>query len=412
MKKLLIALIALLSFAFIKTEKVEAKFIYSPKQAAINEGEVIDDDVWITGETILINGTVNGDVYAAGGIIRCDGIINGDLIAAGGTITVSGVIKDDVRIAGATITVAGAYIGDNLNIFGGTVQVDKETQVRGSTVIGGGSSQVAATIDRNLLVGSGNFSFDGAVGKDLEIGAGQINLGKESRISGNLNYYSDSEENVSFLNQGTVSGQINKVIPEKISELEKKGQIIEKIRSRSPNTGKAFFKILSFISTFLIGLLLFKLLPKTLREVVYTLKASPAKSALIGGLVLILSPVVLLIFFTTILGAPLAVFGIVAITVSTYLAKIFVSFWLGLAVAEYFAKRKKSRSSTLELKILPFIAALALYYLVSCVPFLGFFVCLAVSFFGVGAMSISLAKQVTNQRTKTKNRPTGLSKNA
>ena len=52
----------------------------------IASGDVVDDDLYLAGNRIVINGTVNGDVLAAGETIIVNGIVNGDVLALGGNI--------------------------------------------------------------------------------------------------------------------------------------------------------------------------------------------------------------------------------------------------------------------------------------------------------------------------------------
>ena len=61
--------------------------------------EIVEDDLYMTGDTMTIQGTVRGDVIAAGRVIRVEGIVEGDLVAAAQVVEITGVVEDDVRIA-------------------------------------------------------------------------------------------------------------------------------------------------------------------------------------------------------------------------------------------------------------------------------------------------------------------------
>jgi len=75
------------------------------------EGEVIEDDLYVTGSEVFIDGTVKGDVIAAGSRVEVNGTVEGDLIAAGAEVMLNGEVQDDVRVAGAGITINGT-VGD------------------------------------------------------------------------------------------------------------------------------------------------------------------------------------------------------------------------------------------------------------------------------------------------------------
>ncbi len=48
----------------------------------IGAGEVIDDDLYLLGETVTINGTVNGDILANGWKVVLNGEVGGSEFAA------------------------------------------------------------------------------------------------------------------------------------------------------------------------------------------------------------------------------------------------------------------------------------------------------------------------------------------
>jgi cytoskeletal protein CcmA (bactofilin family) len=67
-------------------------------QASVTIGaqEVINDDLYLSAETVTIDGTVKGDAVVAATQITLNGTVEGDLIAVGRIITVNGTVNDDV----------------------------------------------------------------------------------------------------------------------------------------------------------------------------------------------------------------------------------------------------------------------------------------------------------------------------
>ena len=70
---------------------------------------IIDDDFYVAGGKVLVEGAVEGDLVVAGGNIELKGIVEQDLIVAGGDIQISGMISDDARIAGGNIQMDGGF---------------------------------------------------------------------------------------------------------------------------------------------------------------------------------------------------------------------------------------------------------------------------------------------------------------
>src|SRR5215207_693378 len=64
----------------------------SGENIVIASDEVIDDDLYVTARTFVLDGTVNGDLIAAGQTITINGTVEGDLMAAGQTIVVNGSV--------------------------------------------------------------------------------------------------------------------------------------------------------------------------------------------------------------------------------------------------------------------------------------------------------------------------------
>ena len=50
---------------------------------SIGEDEVINDDLYLFGTTITVNGIVNGDVFAAGNSLTVNGTVNGNVFLMG-----------------------------------------------------------------------------------------------------------------------------------------------------------------------------------------------------------------------------------------------------------------------------------------------------------------------------------------
>ena len=61
-------------------------------------GEVVNDDLYVTGNQVIINGDVEGDLVVAAGYVEINGVVNGDVLAAGGAVVIAGAVQDDVKI--------------------------------------------------------------------------------------------------------------------------------------------------------------------------------------------------------------------------------------------------------------------------------------------------------------------------
>ena len=397
MKKVLLisVFISLLTILFV--ERAQAKIMCSSNSVTIPADQIIDDDVWIAGESVLISGTVNGDVYAAGGAVKVDGTINGDLLAVGGALDLTGTVSDDVRIIGGNISVNQTKIGDNLNIFGGNVTVDDETTVGGSFVLGAGQGKISSQIKRNLLAGCGNLTFNGTVGKNAELAAGQISLESNSIVSGDLNYYTNAEDEVPFVNQGTVSGKTTKVVAPSKGSFKAWHPGITWEERRIAN--RIWLKTISFLSCLLVGFLSWKIFPKVLISAEQKLTKETVKSGITGLLALILVWPASLLLLLTVIGIPLAVMLTTTTFFFIYYAKIAIAFWLGGIIKNRIEKSRKLKIKQ-ERTFWFFALGLLIFFALTMIPLVNFLTSLATAFLGVGALNLSLVELAEKQKKK------------
>ncbi|MCZ7396923.1 MAG: hypothetical protein O8C59_00170 [Candidatus Methanoperedens sp.] len=90
-------LIILFIFSIIFPSNTSASEFKSGDELVITKDEVINDDIYFAGSSVIVEGTINGDLVAAGGEIKVTGTINGGIIAAGGSILVNGNVTGDMR---------------------------------------------------------------------------------------------------------------------------------------------------------------------------------------------------------------------------------------------------------------------------------------------------------------------------
>ncbi len=59
----------------------------------IGKNEVIDNDLVITGQNVIVDGTIKGDLVVTGGKIVVNGTVHGSLLAAGQSLTINGAVR-------------------------------------------------------------------------------------------------------------------------------------------------------------------------------------------------------------------------------------------------------------------------------------------------------------------------------
>lgn len=387
MKRYIIFFTFFLSLVLFLAPSVRAKVISSEKEVVVEEEEVIDDDLFVAGESVTIEGIINGDLYAAAGNIKISGTVNGDVIAAGGMLEITGEIKDDVRIAGGNINIQGASIGDSLTVAGGNVNVEEGSTVGGGMLFGAGSININTDVTRGVMGGGGSVKIDGSVGKDVYVGAEQLTLGPNADVAGDLTY--SAEKEARLLKTATVSGRVRHILPsqKKVTAEITKPELAETV-------GKKFkfgLKLWSYLSALVVGGLVLYLFRKPSQQIVSSLEKNWLANLGWGFILIIIALPAFIMLMITGIGLPLAVILGLLFVIDLYLSKLVVGMALGRKLESFLPKQKIS-------VYLSFALGLAFYYLLSSLPILGGFVKLMALLLGLGALFSYKKSQLLKNR--------------
>ena len=210
----LLALVIMLALGTIATVHA-AEFI---EEGSLPAGEVIDDDLFIGGERVVVDGTVNGNLFAAGNEVIVNGTVKGSLFAAGQSLIVNGQVEGSVYGGASTLAVgSAATVGRNL-VFGGySLDVSRGSVVERDLLVAGYQATLAGDVGRDVRAALGAVELSGGVGRDVKVEVGSpsedgsiprvysppgttralapgLRIMKEASIGGQLTYTSDQEQ--------------------------------------------------------------------------------------------------------------------------------------------------------------------------------------------------------------------------
>ena len=378
--------------------------------------EIVTDDLYATGETVTIDGRVDGDVITSGREIRVNGEVTGDLMAAGQAIVVNGTIGDDIRMAGMALQLGPtASVGDDVVSAGFSLETTAGSITRGSLIFSGFQALLGGDIRESLTGSMAALEIRGGIGGDSEVEVegdpnmppfvqyipspvtlpavpGGLTIADSARIDGELEYTSSNKARGSGAGSGTLT--------HKEPAAAAAGAVETK---RKPSWSGRLFKWLGLI---VLGLLLAWWVPGWLNDRSADIRSKPLPLAGIGlmgvaalpvGIVLVF---VVLLVLAMILGllklgnlAALAmVLGLAGLGLllllfwltTAYLAPLLVGLSTGRWVLERFAVG--SAAKTARGLVWPLVAGLVILGLLRFVPFLGFLVALVVLLLGWGAI--------------------------
>jgi len=300
-----------------------AQAVEFDEDGIIEEGEVIDDDLFIGADTVMIDGVVNGDVFAAGSIVKVNGTINGSLVIGAQNVEVNGTITGSLYTGASTMVLGSdAEVGRNLYFGGFNLTTTEESYVSRDLLVGGYQALLSGEVGRDVRAGVGALEITGIVGNDViaEVGStadnqqpmyftgppgvetivpSGIRVSEQAQIGGSLTYRS-SESQASAINITPPGGVIFEYQPQSTPDVDP--EEVSRVSSSALVTAWMVKRVRIFITLLLLGGLVAWQLPELLKKVSKKAEDEPLPSMGWG----------LVTFLVVYLGAMLAVALIIA----------------------------------------------------------------------------------------------------
>ena len=430
---------AVLFFALVPT----ARALETIPGGTIPAGQVINDDVSLSSDVVVIDGTVNGNVFANASAVTVNGVINGDLFVFAAQTVITGSIGGNVAFMGQSLNFNGK-LGGSLFAAGGTVLLRPEAEVARNVLFIGymlesrpGSKigidvsatasqlRLAGEIGRDVVGGAEGVLLSGKVGRNVTLGvsspgqagmplaftypAGEdrpavlrtgIDSGSEAQIGGTLTYISTEAQTEAL--KSISAARIVQAIP---ATEQAQPTLAQVIAQRILSGVHQFFTLLA-----LSGLALW--LRPALLERAAEKARRPLPSAGWGLLVWLLLPFLAGLFL--LLDILLVIiFGSVSLSVLAWAVVGLGITWVGLAILlltllGYFgavvvaqrvgqwAAQKFLHGHALH-AFWPLAAALLVYAFLRLIPVLGELLALAITLIGVGAIWLEVSSLLSKK---------------
>ncbi len=333
--------------------------------ARVGQGETVDDDLYLFGGRVSVDGRVRGDLIAAGGLIRVRGQVDGDVLAGGGTIEVSGPVGASIRALGGTILIEGLVGGDAV-VAGGSAEIEPQARIRRDLAVAGGNVALRGAVGRNVKVAGGRVEIAGAVDGNVVVRGGEVVVLPSASVRGNLTYSSDQPVTIAPGARvlGTVTQDPYPVRP---------------MPSRRALAGfRIAFGVFDFIWMLVLGLVMVAVIPSGVQTVANTLRDRIWASLGSGLLLLIAVPVAVIVLFIILVGIPLALVVLLAQILALFVSHAAA----GLAIGQVVAVRL-SRYWQVAIGI-------AIIALATHVPYVGLLVRFLIIALGLGAVVLAI----------------------
>lgn len=339
----------------------------------IVSGEVVNDDLYVAAETITISGTINGDLWAAGSTITVTGVVNGSIMAAGRTVNIDGDISHAVRAAGETININGDVSGDVM-VGCSDMNIASTAKIGGDLLFGAGIARIAGLIEGDIKGGGSEVTISNRVKGNVTLKVESLTILPTANIQGDLTYTCEEEADIQS------GAQIGGMTTHNLPEVKEKRAKPFPFVLFSGIGGK----VTGFIMALIAGLVIILLAPRRLTSIAESIRSRPGASAGWGTLILFVTPIAAIIVCITIIGIPLGLIALALWGIAIYLAQIPVGLFIGRWIIGHFrgVEGKAIMVGALAL-------GLVILRLLRLIPYLGFFIGLAVILFGLGAVVVS-----------------------
>lgn len=363
----------LLLFAFLLTLPMAPAIAETRVGDTIVISQGIPEDFYAVGGRLQIDASVAGDAVLAAGSIDIEGDIDGDVSAAGGQITIAGGVGDDLRAAGGEISLRG-FVTDHAAIVGGMVRIEEGSTIAGRTWIAAGSLDMAGQVGADLRVFARTAVISGQIQGNVEITAQEIRIDPGAVIGGHLVWHSEQPPLIAedALILGEVAGEAGPV-------------------DEFPETAAPVFNSWALGIAILVAAAgVFWLSPSLVERSGALLNASPARTLVTGAGAAVLTPLLIVVLFASVLGWLLAL-----LLLAAYVLAVLLSGLLGLLMLAQVLRIRtmaqepvpatgRSRGWRCLVLLLP-VTVFALF--VQSVPVLGTLFSLLVMLAGLGALA-------------------------
>ena len=154
----------------------------------IRADDVITEDLYAAGNTIVVSGVIEGDLVAvAFDSIRIDGVVGGDVIALSSRVEITGRVDGAVRVA-AVSTVVDGDIGDDLFVGGFSVETAATSTVGRDVLAWARSAELLGEVGRDIEGTQRTTRIGGRVGGDVDVATSGLTLLPGLRVSGDVRY--------------------------------------------------------------------------------------------------------------------------------------------------------------------------------------------------------------------------------
>ena len=356
--RLLIVLLTL-SLPMLALDRRHGEFV------TVAANETADDTLMATGNTVVVEGVVNGDLLVFAQTLEVRGNVKGDVVSLAKRTVISGTVEGRIFNCSRSMEMGGE-LGHSLYNWGQSLRIEPRAHV-GEGIVAGGDISLEGEVKRSATL-YGEVEVSGTIGRDLIMAGRSLTLTNAARVGGNLTARVRQLKDVHIADSASISGKRD------IRLRVRKGQFTR--------TRFYLHQVVWLAAAMLVGWLGLALFPGFFQACTQAVSTG-WRSLLLGLGVLAGIPVAIVVIAITLVGIPISLMLLAFYVAAIYLAKLWVGALLGRILL-------KPAGFTKRDWLLGLLVGLVILTIVGFIPYLGGLVRLVVVCLGLGAFAWQL----------------------
>jgi cytoskeletal protein CcmA (bactofilin family) len=340
----------------------------------IAAGELIEDNVFLSGESAIVAGVVEGDVFAAADRVEVTGEVRGNVYCAAEAVKITARVTGNVFALGGNLSV-NSKVGGSLFLAGANVLLGKDGDLARDAYLVGESLRIEGRLRRGLYFAVEQAHIAGSVARSIRGYAGRFTLDSSGSVGGDLAVTVPTQDAFRVEPGAKVGGATQIEVDPGHAERD------------FLHVGFYLAVLAKALALLLLGLCGVTLFPRLL--------PGPPQSSVeafrnmgIGLGVLVLVPFATLVIALTVVGIPIAI-----VLATTYA----VLFYASTLVVAYFAGLRLPAAGHSRLVLRTGLSLVAILLLVE-LPLVGHGLNVMVHVFGMGYAAVHLKEQYAARR--------------
>ncbi|MGI9657376.1 MAG: zf-HC2 domain-containing protein [Gaiellaceae bacterium] len=284
-------------------------------------GETVEETLVAAGESVTIDGTIEGDLVVLAERFVFTGTVAGNLFAAAGEVELEGEVGGAAHVVGERVRIEGT-IARSLYGAAETLTLRQAGSVGLDAHVVGDHVRMEGRAGRDLTAVADGIEIRGSVVRNASTHSGSLVVHEGARIAGNLDIHLEEGQDPEIADEASVGGEISR------APLD---HAVDHHRSRWSNPGFYLGWFVFLCSAFLVGMAFHLVVPR-----IYSAHVSTAADFFrclgLGFVGLVVTPIFLALCLVTVVGIPIGVIGFFAYLTSLFASAIVVAVLIGSAL--------------------------------------------------------------------------------